>query len=112
MQARIEEIELEALQAQVRLAEEIEEVRRSFRAELAVPYRGSGPSSCGRPTLARRSSDHRRVRSQEMPDREPMSPNGTPPAAPSRPSPRRSRARSSASGATSPRSPSRASSTR
>ena len=40
MQARIEEIELEALQAQVRLAEELEEVRRSFRAELAVPYRG------------------------------------------------------------------------
>ena len=40
MQARIEEIELEALQAQVRLAEEIESVRRSFRAELAVPYRG------------------------------------------------------------------------
>jgi len=39
MQARIEEIELEALQAQVRLAEEIESVRRSFRAEL-VPYRG------------------------------------------------------------------------
>ena len=41
MQARIEEIELQALQAQVRLAEELEEVRRSFRAEL-VPYRGSG----------------------------------------------------------------------
>ena len=40
MQARIEEIETEALQAQVRLAEEIETVRRSFRAELAVPYRG------------------------------------------------------------------------
>ena len=40
MHARIEEIELEALQAQVRLAEELEEVRRSFRAELAVPYRG------------------------------------------------------------------------
>ena len=40
MQARIEEIELEALQAQVRLAEELEEVRRSFRAELTVPYRG------------------------------------------------------------------------
>src|SRR5213080_581024 len=39
MQARMEEIELEALQAQVRLAEELEEVRRSFRAEL-VPYRG------------------------------------------------------------------------
>ncbi len=40
MRARIEEIELEALQAQVRLAEEIEEVRRSFRAEL-VPSSGS-----------------------------------------------------------------------
>jgi MerR family transcriptional regulator/heat shock protein HspR len=39
MQQRIEQIELEALQAQVRLAEELEAVRRSFRAEL-VPYRG------------------------------------------------------------------------
>src|ERR1035437_8247794 len=40
MHARIEEIEVEALQAQVRLAKELEEVRRSFRAELVVPYRG------------------------------------------------------------------------
>ena len=40
MHARIEEIELEALKAKVRLAEELEEVRRSFRAELTVPYRG------------------------------------------------------------------------
>src|SRR3984893_918488 len=40
MHARIEELELEALHAQVRLAEELEEVRRSFRAELVVPYRG------------------------------------------------------------------------
>src|SRR5437868_8241480 len=40
MHARIEEIELQALQAQVHLAEELEQVRRSFRAELAVPYRG------------------------------------------------------------------------
>ncbi len=40
MHSRIEEIELEALQAQVRLAEELEQVRRSFRAELIVPYRG------------------------------------------------------------------------
>ncbi len=39
MQARIEEIEVEAVKAQVRLAQELEEVRRSFRAEL-VPYRG------------------------------------------------------------------------
>ncbi len=40
MQARIEAIELEALQAQLQLARELEEVRRSFRAELTVPYRG------------------------------------------------------------------------
>jgi MerR family transcriptional regulator/heat shock protein HspR len=40
MHARIEEIEQQALQAQVRLAEELEAVRRSFRAELTVPYRG------------------------------------------------------------------------
>jgi MerR family transcriptional regulator, heat shock protein HspR len=40
MHAHIEEIELQALQAQVRLAEELEQVRRSFRAELTVPYRG------------------------------------------------------------------------
>jgi MerR family transcriptional regulator/heat shock protein HspR len=41
MHERIEEIELQALEAQVRLAEELEQVRRSFRAELVVPYRGS-----------------------------------------------------------------------
>jgi|SRR5271165_345258 len=40
MHARIEEIERRALKAQVRLAGELEEVRRSFRAELTVPYRG------------------------------------------------------------------------
>ncbi len=40
MHERIEQIEVQALQAQVRLAEELEEVRRSFRAELVVPYRG------------------------------------------------------------------------
>ncbi len=40
MHARIEEIEVQALRAQVRLAEQLEEVRRSFRAELVVPYRG------------------------------------------------------------------------
>jgi MerR family transcriptional regulator/heat shock protein HspR len=40
MHARIEEIELQALRAQVQLAEELEAVRRSFKAELAVPYRG------------------------------------------------------------------------
>jgi MerR family transcriptional regulator, heat shock protein HspR len=41
MQARIEELEVQALRAQVELAERLEEVRRSFRAEL-IPYRGSG----------------------------------------------------------------------
>jgi MerR family transcriptional regulator/heat shock protein HspR len=40
MHARIEELELQALHAQVELAERLEEVRRSFRAELTVPYRG------------------------------------------------------------------------
>jgi MerR family transcriptional regulator, heat shock protein HspR len=40
MHARIEELELQALRAQVELAERLEEVRRSFRAELTVPYRG------------------------------------------------------------------------
>ena len=40
MHARIEELEVQALHAQVELAEELEEVRRSFRAELrALPWR-------------------------------------------------------------------------
>lgn len=39
MHARIEELEVQALHAQVELAERLEEVRRSYRAEL-VPYRG------------------------------------------------------------------------
>jgi MerR family transcriptional regulator/heat shock protein HspR len=34
MHARMEKLEVEALQAQVRMAEELERVRRSFRAEL------------------------------------------------------------------------------
>jgi MerR family transcriptional regulator, heat shock protein HspR len=40
MNATIEELEVKALRAQVQLAEELEQVRRSFRAELTVPYRG------------------------------------------------------------------------
>jgi MerR family transcriptional regulator, heat shock protein HspR len=40
MHARIEDLEVKALHAQVQLAEELEQVRRSFRAELSVPYRG------------------------------------------------------------------------
>ncbi len=41
MNARVEELEVKALRAQVELAERLEEVRRSFRAEL-VPYRTGG----------------------------------------------------------------------
>jgi MerR family transcriptional regulator/heat shock protein HspR len=40
MHARIEQLERDALRAQASLAEQLEQVRRSFRAELAVPYRG------------------------------------------------------------------------
>jgi MerR family transcriptional regulator, heat shock protein HspR len=39
LHTRIEELELKALHAQVELAQELERVRRSFKAEL-VPYRG------------------------------------------------------------------------
>jgi MerR family transcriptional regulator/heat shock protein HspR len=42
MHARIEELELQALRAQVELAERLEEVRRSYRAEL-VPYPNARP---------------------------------------------------------------------
>lgn len=45
MNQRIEELEMQALAAEVRLAQELEAVRRSFRAEL-VPY--EGPGSPGR----------------------------------------------------------------
>jgi MerR family transcriptional regulator, heat shock protein HspR len=40
MRAQIEELQLQARRAQARLGEELEQLRRSFRAELAVPYRG------------------------------------------------------------------------
>ena len=41
MHSRIEEIETEAVKAQVRLAEQLEEVRRSFRAELVPSPRSN-----------------------------------------------------------------------
>jgi MerR family transcriptional regulator/heat shock protein HspR len=40
MHARIEELEVKALHAQVELAQELEKLKRSYRAELVVPYRG------------------------------------------------------------------------
>jgi MerR family transcriptional regulator/heat shock protein HspR len=60
MHDRIEEIELQALQAQVRLAEELEQVRRSFRAELVVPYRGSQELVRAADVLAQRKPGARR----------------------------------------------------
>jgi MerR family transcriptional regulator/heat shock protein HspR len=44
MHERIEELELQALHAQVELARELEQVRRSFRAEL-VPFPNARPPS-------------------------------------------------------------------
>ncbi len=44
MHARIEELEVQALRAQVELAERLEEVRRSFRAEL-VPFPKGRPGT-------------------------------------------------------------------
>ena len=90
MHARIEEIEPQALKAQVRLAEELEEVRRSFRAELWFPT-AAASSSCAPPRSRppRRSSKQQEERCRLM---------EAPP--PRRLLPRRSRARWSASGAT------------
>jgi MerR family transcriptional regulator, heat shock protein HspR len=42
LHARIEELEVQALHAQVKLAEELEQVRKSFKAEL-VPFPNSRP---------------------------------------------------------------------
>ncbi|HUN78917.1 MAG TPA: helix-turn-helix transcriptional regulator [Solirubrobacteraceae bacterium] len=44
MHARIEELEVQTVHAQVELAQRLEEVRRSFRAEL-VPFPNSRPPS-------------------------------------------------------------------
>ena len=40
MRARMEELQLQARRTQARLGEELEQLRRSLRAELAIPYRG------------------------------------------------------------------------
>jgi MerR family transcriptional regulator/heat shock protein HspR len=68
MNRRIEALEVEALEAAVRLAEELEAVRRSFRAEL-VPYRGADQAgteivlaSDARPLLGSRGRAERRRR--------------------------------------------------
>jgi MerR family transcriptional regulator, heat shock protein HspR len=46
MHSRIEDLELKALHARVQLAQELEQVRRSYRAEL-VPFRGGGRAGTG-----------------------------------------------------------------
>ncbi len=59
MNAQIEELELKALRTRVELAEQLEQVRRSFRAEL-VPYRGGEivrAADVRSPFGANRSSD-------------------------------------------------------
>jgi MerR family transcriptional regulator/heat shock protein HspR len=74
LNARIDELELAALHAEVKLAQEIELVRRSFRAEL-VPYRGGeivraaearSPFANGRNGQSRR--DTARGRDERSPD--------------------------------------------
>jgi MerR family transcriptional regulator/heat shock protein HspR len=40
MRAQIDELQLQALRTQERLGEELEKLRRSLRADLAIPYRG------------------------------------------------------------------------
>jgi MerR family transcriptional regulator/heat shock protein HspR len=62
MHARIEDLEVQALHAQVQLAEELEQVRRSFRAELAVPYRGGELVRAADARSPFRSSPERRPR--------------------------------------------------
>jgi len=71
LNARIDELELAALHAEVKLAEEIELVRRSFRAEL-VPYRAGEivRAAEARSPFAngRGGQDRRRGRDERSPD--------------------------------------------
>jgi MerR family transcriptional regulator/heat shock protein HspR len=64
LHTRIEQLELQALRAQVELAERLEEVRRSFRAEL-VPYRGATTRSLVRAADVRPLGPVARPRSEE-----------------------------------------------
>jgi MerR family transcriptional regulator/heat shock protein HspR len=72
MNARIDELEVAALHAEVQLAEELERLRRSFRAEL-VPYRGGEivRAADARSPFPRRAADRpsaRRGPDQRRPD--------------------------------------------
>ena len=92
---RIEDLEVKALHAQVRLAEELEQLRRSYPRRARRPLPRRRRSSCARPTPVPPSASRRRAR--HTTEQELRWPLATDPA---RPGPRRSRARSSASGAT------------
>ena len=107
MHARIEELEVQALHAQVELAERLEEVRRSFRAELESPTAAGTDIVRAADARSTFGPVPRRTRQRWLL----TAPAGLRPS-PSKVSPRMSRARWSASGATSPRWQSRASSTR
>ena len=101
MNARIEELEVKALHAQVQLAEELEQVRRSFRAELTVPYRGGAivrAADARTPFPRPATGARKRRRGAPMAASPIRSPMAASPLTRRRP-PRRSRARSSASGA-------------
>ncbi|MHB1537040.1 MAG: heat shock protein transcriptional repressor HspR [Solirubrobacteraceae bacterium] len=76
MNRRVEELEVQALATELRLAEELEAVRRSFRAEL-VPYRGAGRTgtemvlaSEAQPLLRRRRAGGERSRGGPAPENE------------------------------------------
>ena len=60
MRAQIEELQLQALRTQARLAEELEELRRSLRAELAIPYRGGEVVRAADVRSSLRARDERR----------------------------------------------------
>jgi MerR family transcriptional regulator, heat shock protein HspR len=64
LHARLQELENVAVQAEARLAEELELLRRSYRAELTVPYRGGAlvraadvRAALGVPKRRRRQND-------------------------------------------------------
>ena len=60
MQARMEELQLQARRTQARLGEELEQLRRSLRAELAIPYRGGEVVRAADVRSSLRARDERR----------------------------------------------------
>jgi MerR family transcriptional regulator, heat shock protein HspR len=79
MNRRIEELEVQALAAEAKLADELEAVRRSFKAEL-VPYRDTGSeivlASQARAELRMSSGQRRRGGDRPPAGREPRQERG------------------------------------